>query len=602
MDYKKYKAKPIIEFNERTWPSKQLTQAPIWCSVDLRDGNQSLQNPMTLEQKTNFFEFLVKTGFKEIEVGFPSASETEFNFLRTLITQDLIPADVTIQVLTPARDEFIQQTFAALDGVKRAIVHLYNATSPLHRDVVFQKSQQETLDLAVLGAKSLQKYAAQYSENGETEFIFEYSPECFSQTEPDFAVSVCNEVIKTWQNGENGQKSQKIIINLPITVETHTPNVHADMVEFMCKNLHNRQNITVSLHGHNDRGTAVAATELSLLAGADRVEGTLFGNGERTGNADIITIAMNLYSHGINPNLDFSNIDNAIDIYTKYTGLPVHPRHPYAGDLVYTAFSGSHQDAIRKGMAKRAEFAEKSDKSEKSENMGNSEKLDKTAIFWEMPYLPIDPLDVGRNYDPIIRVNSQSGSAAAAYILETVHGIILPKPLQRSFGRLITQKSDSAKTELTPTEIYNLFEESYINRAAPIELITWHEQRNYQITPTTKKVTTKIFAEIKQNGERNSIAGIGGGIVAAFCQALSEHLQLQFEIKHYSQHALEKGNQARAITYIGVSLASENAKSQENQENKQNEIIFGAGVSRNIVNSSVRALLSAVNRGILEWA
>ncbi|MCL1987707.1 MAG: 2-isopropylmalate synthase [Firmicutes bacterium] len=565
MNHKKYQAKPIIEFPERTWANKTLTKAPIWCSVDLRDGNQSLQTPMTLQQKLDFFDFLVKIGFKQIEVGFPSASQTEFEFLRTLITKGLIPSDVTIQVLTPARDELIQKTFAALDGTKQAIVHLYNATSPLHRNVVFQKSQAETLELAIFGANLLCSFAEKYPT---TNFAFEYSPECFSQTEPEFALAVCNEVVKTFQKGKNSE----IIINLPITVETHTPNVHADMVEFMCKNIHNRENITISLHGHNDRGTAVAATELCLLAGADRVEGTLFGNGERTGNADIITIAMNLYSQGINPNLNFSDIDAAIEIYSKYTGLPVHPRHPYAGDLVYTAFSGSHQDAIRKGITKRTELT-------KQQNNDN-------PVLWEMPYLPIDPLDVGRNYDPIIRVNSQSGSAAAAYILETAYGIILPKPLQRHFGKIITQKSDTAKSELSSTEIYELFEENYINKVSPIELTAWHEQRTYNITPTSKDVTTQIFAEIKQNGEKASITGNGDGLVAAFCQAISSHLQLQFEINHYSQHALELGNQARAITYIGLLL-------------NDKKVIFGTGVSRNIVNSSVKALLSAVNIAVL---
>ncbi|MCL1878770.1 MAG: 2-isopropylmalate synthase, partial [Defluviitaleaceae bacterium] len=371
MNPKKYRAPQIMDFPARTWPGKKISTAPEWCSVDLRDGNQSLVTPLTPEQKLEFFQFLVRVGFKEIEVGFPFASESEFNFVRTLIEKNLIPDDVTIQVLTQSREPVIRRTFESLRGAKKATVHLYNATSPLFRDVVFGKSKEETTELAVFGAEMFAKIAAEYkAAGGCEEFSFEYSPECFSQTEPDFAIEVCNAVISRWEG-------YRTIINLPFTVESLTPNVHADMIEYVCGKLINRKKITVSLHAHNDRGTAVAATELSLLAGADRVEGTLFGNGERTGNADIITLAMNLYSQGIDPKLDFSNINELVEVYEGACMLPVHPRHPYAGELVFTAFSGSHQDAIRKAMTKR-----------------------KPDDLWEIPYLPIDPADVGRGYEP----------------------------------------------------------------------------------------------------------------------------------------------------------------------------------------------------------
>ncbi|MCL2664787.1 MAG: 2-isopropylmalate synthase, partial [Defluviitaleaceae bacterium] len=402
MNHFKYKKPAAFDFPQRSWPGKTLSKAPAWCSVDLRDGNQSLNVPMLLDEKLEFFKFLCETGFKEIEIGFPSANETEFKFARELITRRLIPDNVSVQVLTQSRGHIIERTFEALEGVKQAIVHLYNSTSPLQREVVFKKSKDEIISLAVNGAVQMVALAERY---GSERFMFEYSPESFSQTEPDFAVEICNAVTDVW-------RGKKIIINLPFTVETCLPNVHADQIEYMCGRLNGRDNLTVSLHAHNDRGTAVAATELGLLAGADRVEGTLFGNGERTGNADIITLAMNLFSHGIDPKLDFSKIDKAIDIYEKSTGLRVHQRHPYAGDLVYTAFSGSHQDAIRKGMHRMADSG-----------CGVS--------FWNVPYLPIDPCDVGRSYDPIIRVNSQSGGAATAYVLERNFGINMPKRMYR---------------------------------------------------------------------------------------------------------------------------------------------------------------------------
>ena len=548
MNYVKYKQDIDFEFTGRTWPNKKITKAPLWCSVDLRDGNQSLEIPMTLDQKLAFFKFLVKVGFKEIEVGFPAASESEFQFVRMLIEQNLIPDDVVIQVLTQSREPIIRRTFESLAGVRKGVVHLYNSTSPLQRDVVFQKSKEEIKDLAVSGAVLLNELADQY---GKDRFIFEYSPESFSQTEPEYAAEVCNAVLEQWEQ-------RSVIINLPFTVESAMPNVHADMIEYMCGALRNRENIIVSLHAHNDRGTAVAATELCLLAGADRVEGTLFGNGERTGNADIITIAMNLYSQGIDPGLDFSNIDKAIEVYRKYTNLPVHPRHPYAGELVYTAFSGSHQDAIRKGMARM-----KSDSDD-----------------WRVPYLPIDPKDVGRNYDPIIRFNSQSGSSSAAYILETYFDIQIPKSMQRDFGPIVINESDSKSAELSPEEIHALFKATYVNIENPATLINWKEFREGEDV-------SRVEGVIDWKGKEEVITGSGDGVVEAFCRGVMASAGVHFDIKHYSQHAMESGREARAITYIGISLEDGNG------------IAYGVGVSRNITTSSLKAVISAVNRSSL---
>jgi len=549
MDYKKYRPGEILDFTARTWPGKQLQKAPQWCSVDLRDGNQSLVTPLTMEQKLEFFQFLVRIGFKEIEVGFPAASDGEFQFVRNLIEKNLVPHDVTIQVLTQSREPIIRRTFESLRGAKNATVHLYNATSPLFREVVFGNSKEKTIELAVYGAEMFNKIADEFAAVGGVEkFNFEYSPECFSQTEPDFAVEICNAVISAWHGRNRG-----IIINLPNTVESFTPNVHADMIEYVCKKLIHRDKISVSLHAHNDRGTAVAATELCLLAGADRVEGTLFGNGERTGNADIITLAMNLYSQGINPELDFSNIDKAIELYERATCLPVHPRHPYAGELVYTAFSGSHQDAIRKGMAAKPDG------------------------FWQIPYLPIDPADVGRGYDPIIRVNSQSGSSSAAYILETKYGMHLPKPVQRDFGPIVTAFSDQNAAEISPKKIYELFAETYVNLESPYRLISKRDfVQDFEMCSFTCKM--------EKRGEEKIIEGRGHGVIDAFCHALAENYGLQFEIEHYSQHALDatEGAKSRAITYVGIKLGGVTT--------------YGAGISRSTTNSALKAVVSALNK------
>jgi 2-isopropylmalate synthase len=547
MNHKKYRTSETLSFPQRTWPDRKITKAPMWCSVDLRDGNQSLVTPLTLEQKLEFFKFLVKVGFKEIEVGFPFASESEFQFVRTLIEQKHVPDDVSIQVLTQSREAVIRKTFEALKGANKATVHLYNATSPLFRGTVFGNSKKETIDLAVFGAEMFNKLADEYTD-GE-QISFEYSPECFSQTEPDFAIEVCNAVISAWE-GRN------VILNLPFTVESLTPNAHADLIEYVCGKLINRDKITVSLHAHNDRGTAVAATELCLLAGADRVEGTLFGNGERTGNADIITLAMNLYSQGIDPELDFTDINKAIELYERSTCLPVHPRHPYAGELVFTAFSGSHQDAIRKGMA--------------APNTG----------IWEIPYLPIDPADVGRGYEPLIRVNSQSGSSSAAFILETKFGIPVPKAIQRDFGPIITAYSDTQNEELVPEKIEELFRKTYITEA-PNKFIK-------RLEYSQDNEIYMISCAIEKDGKPLTISGKGRGGIHAFCNAVKNAFGADFDVGHYSQHTLDakEGAEAPAITYLEIKMNGRN--------------YFGAGISRSTTNSSLKAIMSALNRALRE--
>jgi len=545
MDYAKYKPYPVFRLENRTWPENQITQAPVWCSVDLRDGNQALVNPMTLEQKLDFFKLLVDIGFKEIEIGFPAASDTEFNFARALIERGLIPDDVKIQVLTQAREHIITKTFEALDGVKSAIVHLYNSTSTLQRDVVFGKSRDEIKKIAVDGAVVLNKLAKKY---GEDQFRFEYSPESFTGTETDYAAEVCNAVIDVW----NPTPERKVIINLPSTVEMTTPNVYADQIEYMSNNLKCRDSIVLSVHTHNDRGTGIASSELALLAGAQRVEGTLFGNGERTGNADIITIAMNLFTQGVDPGLDFSSIDTIRNIYQDYTELPVHPRHPYAGALVFTAFSGSHQDAIKKGMA----------------------KMKKRHGSWEVPYLPIDPADLGRDYDQIVRVNSQSGKGGVAFVLEQEYSIQMPREMQKDFGPIVTAYSDYKSRALPPQKIYELFEKTYINIKKPIELVWYDETTNGDFSVT---------ATVKVNGEEREIAGSGNGIVSAFCEALYGVADARFDIMNYNQHSLEHGSKSRAITYLQIS-------------DEKGTNYFGAGISSSTTKSSLLAVASAFNR------
>lgn len=546
MNFKKYRPYPIMNMPNRKWPSVQITKAPIWCSVDLRDGNQALEKPMNLDQKIKFFKYLVSIGFKEIEVGFPAASDTEYLFTRTLIEQNLIPDDVTIQVLTQSREHIIKKTFEALNGVKKAIVHLYNSTSILQRDVVFNKSKEEITQLAVEGAELINNLSEEY---GKEHFSFEYSPESFTGTEMDYAVEICNAVLDVWKPSENN----KVIINLPSTVEMATPNVYADQIEYVSTNIKYRENVLISLHAHNDRGTAVASTELGIMAGADRVEGTLFGNGERTGNADILITALNLFSQGIDPELDLSEINKAIEIYESSTGLDVHPRHPYAGNLVYTAFSGSHQDAIKKGMKKMEEHPE----------------------MWEVPYLPIDPMDVGRNYDPIIRINSQSGKGGVAYILENSYGFQVPKSMQQAFSSIVTKKSVEEDKELTPEELRKLFDDTYINKVTPLKLISYKEETNGD--------DVKIRAFVEYKGEKKELDGNGNGIIDAFCNAVSKGLEINFNIVNYTEHSLDYGNESRAITYVHI-------------YDKNHDSYFGAGISKNITKSSLRAVISAVNK------
>ena len=547
MDHTKYLPFEPPVMAERRWPKNTITKAPIWCSVDLRDGNQALEVPMNLSQKLEFFNFLVRIGFKEIEVGFPAASDTEFEFVRTLIERDMIPEDVTIQVLTQSREHIIRRTFEAVAGVKKAIVHLYNSTSTLQRDVVFGKSMAEVKEIAVSGAKQMIELAEKY---GRERFGFEYSPESFTQTEPDYAAEVVNAVLEVLRP----TAGRKVIINLPSTMEMSTPNVYADQIEYVTDRINRKENVIISLHAHNDRGTAVASTELALLAGATRVEGTLFGNGERTGNADIINLALNLYTQGIEPGLDFSEIDEAIKIYEQSTGLFVHPRHPYAGSLVFTAFSGSHQDAINKGMSRMLSRKEQK--------------------VWSIPYLHIDPKDIGRDYDPIIRINSQSGKGGVAYVLSANYGIILPKAMQPELGTLITGISDERNRQLTGQEIYEIFRHEYVNIETPINLISYNE--------TSGDDETLVTSRLMIRGEEHEISGRGSGIIDAFCAALAERIKVPMEVAEYNEHSLDYGSQSRAITYIAV-------KSGE-------KIYFGSGISRSITKSSLKALVSAANK------
>lgn len=552
MNYTKYRPYPTMNMPNRKWPDNVIKKAPIWCSVDLRDGNQSLEIPMSLEEKIEFFKFLVKTGFKEIEIGFPAASDTEFEFARYLIENNMIPDDVTVQVLTQSRPHIIKKTFQALRGVRRAIVHLYNSTSTLQRDVVFNATMEQTTALAVAGAKLLQEEA---DKQPESEFVFQYSPESFTGTETPYAVEICNAVIDVWKPTPD----KKIIINLPSTVEMATANVYADQIEYCCENLKCRDSIIVSLHAHNDRGLAIAETEFGIMAGADRVEGTLFGNGERTGNTDIMTVAMNLFTQGIDPELDFSDIDEAVRTYEKYTRMTVHPRHPYAGALVYTAFSGSHQDAIRKGMERMKEHPDR----------------------WEVPYLHIDPKDVGRTYDPIVRINSQSGKGGVAFILEQNFGLYLPKAFQQHFSLVITKLSDVNHKDVESKVIFDQFNKEYVNITEPVKLISYKE------TATGNDEEVAVEAKITDNGIEKTINGVGNGVIDAFCHAMVKYIGINFEIVNYSEHSMEYGTKSRAISYIQLST-------------DKGGVFYGAGISSNITESSLRAVVSAANKILAE--
>ena len=541
MNYKKYKKQYFdIPKSERKWADNNITKAPIWCSVDLRDGNQALYSPLTTDEKIEFFKFLVTLGFKEIEVGFPAASDTEFEFVRKLIDENIISDNVTIQVLTQAREHIISKTIDAVKGAKNVIIHLYNSTSEVQRRIVFGKNKNEILDLAVNGAKEIVTRAN--SELGGN-VRYEYSPESFTCTEPEYALEVCNAVLEVF----DPTPGHKAIINLPSTIEISTPNIYADQVEFINKNINSRDNIILSVHAHNDRGTAIAATELGILAGAERVEGTIFGNGERTGNADIITVALNMFCQGIDPGLCIENIDEIIDVYEKFIHIPINPRHPYAGDMAYVAFSGSHQDAIRKSFAEY----KKSGKS-----------------YWQNPYLTIDPTDIGRIYEPI-KINSQSGKGGVGYILENKFGLILPKELLIIFAKKITDLSDQKQTVLEPSEIYDSFVKEYVNITSPYKL----DKYNFE----TKDDGTVINAAI--NG--TNISAKGNGPLDALCEAVNKYLGTHIEIFAYSEHALERRASSKAVSYIAVKI--------------NNNIFWGAGIDSNINTSSMYAFISAVN-------
>ncbi len=550
---KKYRPCQPIKLADRTWPDMTIKKAPVWCSVDLRDGNQALVQPMSLDEKLAMFQLLVDIGFKEIEVGFPSASQVEFDFTRLLIERRLIPDDVVIQALTQSREHLIKKTFEALHGAKQAVVHLYNSTSTLQRRVVFQMSRREIIALGVKGARLIRQEAA----GTDTDIRYEYSPESFTGTEMDFALEICEAVMNEWQPGPG----RPVIVNLPATVEMATPNIYADQIEWFIRNMKNRDSAIISLHAHNDRGTAVAATELALMAGADRVEGTLFGNGERTGNVDIVTLALNMFSQGVDPGLDFSDINRVIDVYERCTRLPVHPRHPYAGELVYTAFSGSHQDAINKGMAA----------------FGQSEDG-----IWAVPYLPIDPEDVGRTYESIIRINSQSGKGGIAYIMDKEFGFKLPREMQREFAAIIQKVADESSGELPTGMIFRTFEKEYLLAAGCYKLGSF-DVLNRHIDRQDNLSTAEVEAVIRMDGGEAKIRAAGNGPLDAFCQALRGELGLPFTLQAYHQHALTGGSSSRAVSYILIRDA-------------QGREFWGAGIDTDIIVASIKALLSGLNR------
>ena len=552
---KKYRPYPVVDLPDRTWPDKVIKKAPIWCSVDLRDGNQALIKPMNLEQKFMMFKLLVDIGFKEIEIGFPSASEVEFEFCRALIEQDLIPDGVTIQVLTQARPHLIEKTFKALEGVKQAIVHFYNSTSTLQRRVVFKMSQAEIIELAVAGAKLVLEEAKKYPE---THFRYEYSPESFTGTELDYAVEICDAVVDVWKpTPEN-----PVILNLPATVEMSTPNIYADQIEWFCRKISNRDSVIISLHTHNDRGCAVAATELAIMAGGERVEGTLFGNGERTGNVDLVNLGLNLFTQGVDPKIDFTHINELIEVYEKVTNLRVGPRHPYAGELVYTAFSGSHQDAINKGI-----------------DMYDSQK----DQLWEVPYLPIDPRDVGRTYESIIRINSQSGKGGVAYIMDKEYGYKLPKAMHPEFGAVIQRVTDREGRELLHDEIFSIFENEYLRKQDHFRLKDFHVIKRH-VDAEGQESSAEVVATIEVNGEDKQVSADGNGPLDAFCAAVSSLTESTFDIQSYHEHALEGGSGAFAAAYIEISLNGTGKKR------------WGVGVDTDIIIASIKAVLSCLNR------
>ena len=544
---KKYRPFPPLAFPERQWPNRQILKAPTWCSVDLRDGNQALVQPMNLAEKLQLYELLVKIGFKEIEIGFPSAAKVEFDFLRQLVRDHRIPDDVSVQALTQAREHLIAKTFESLKGVKRAILHLYNSTSRSQRDIVFRMTKDEVKNLALRGVEQVIAHA----KASKAEIVFEYSPESFTGTEIEFALEVCEAVVKKWRT----YSASKVILNLPATVELCTPNVYADMIEWFIIHMKQSDHAIISVHTHNDRGTGVAATELGLMAGATRVEGTLFGNGERTGNLDIVTTALNLYSQGIDPKLDLHAMDSIVETYEQCTKMTVPPRHPYAGSLVYTAFSGSHQDAIKKGLDLRRETHN---------------------TVWDVPYLTIDPSDLGRTYEAVIRINSQSGKGGVAYIMENEFGCVLPKAMHPEFGAAVQQLTDRTGKELKPKEIWSLFKSTYLDVKIPYQFVS------FEAFPSGKKGNVTCILVVKENSRKKTLTGEGNGPIDA-CKAALLALVPAFKIVSYQEHSLSQGSDSLAISYIQIEMPD-------------GKLLFGAGIDPNIDTASVRALISALNR------
>ena len=551
MNYKRYQRVPVMNYPEREWPNKEIQKAPIWCSVDLRDGNQALVEPMVVEEKIEMFNMLVQMGFKEIEIGFPAASQIEFDFLRQLVERRLIPDDVTVQVLTQCRDHLLKRTFESIQGIPKAVVHIYNSTSTLQRDVVFHMDREEIKQIAIDGVDMVKKYMKDY----DGKVILEYSPESFTGTEMDYALDICNAVQRAW----GPTPDNKMIINLPSTVEMTTPNVFADQIEWMSKHLENRESIVLSVHPHNDRGTGVAAAELAMLAGADRVEGTLFGNGERTGNVDILTIAYNMFSQGIDPELEIGDIKKIAEVYERCTKMHIDPRHPYAGKLVFTAFSGSHQDAINKGLQALHE---------------------RNSQYWEVPYLPIDPSDIGRQYEPIVRINSQSGKGGVAFVMDTFYGFKLPKGMHKEFADVI-QKISEQQGEVAPEQIMEEFRKNYLDKKEPIHF------RKCQITDTESadgEFATLAKVTYTDHGMEKTFEGVGNGPIDAVQRGLEEALGVQIKVLDYNEHALNSGSNAQAASYIHL------------MDKDSGKVTYGVGVSSNITRSSIRGIFSAVNR------
>ena len=552
----KYNPFGKIPLTNRQWPDASIEKAPMWCSVDLRDGNQALAIPMGVEQKLAFFDLLVKIGFKEIEVGFPSASQTEYDFLRRLIDEKRIPDDVTIQVLCQAREHLVKKTFECMKGLKKAIFHIYNSTSPAQRKYTFNMTKEEIKKIAVDGVKCVQKYLDMVPE---TEVRLEYSPESFSNTEIEYSVEICEAVKEAW----GATPENKIILNLPTTVECSLPNIHADQIEYFCKHISNRDSVIVSLHNHNDRGTGVASCELGLLAGADRVEGTLFGNGERTGNLDIVTVALNMYTQGVDPKLDFSNMNKITEAYTTFTGMTVPPRQPYGGELVFTAFSGSHQDAIRKGMAARKGMAEDAP--------------------WDVPYIPLDPHDIGREYEEIIRINSQSGKGGAAWILEQDFGIFLPKAMHPSLGTVITNEADRLQRELTPAEIHQIFNQTWLETSSPLRILDLAETH---VDGKVDADNVLCRASISWNGTTLAIGSKGNGPLDAFVAAIKESkIVPDFTISAFHEHSIGSGSDTDAMAYIELTFAD-------------GKKFWGCGRSSNVGRAGINAVVSAINQTI----